>query len=158
MSQAQIRKVNNAVLDVLGLADMGHSLSAVTVTLHPNSWPTARLELLLHKATGRTERQFVRLVPKDIETRQTVKGFDLDMACDRARAAVAEAIEAKAGQVLFEANLSFSAIRFPSFATERLLYSREYQTEPVNTEALEAFRDYHQAKVFLSLVAGAIAR
>lgn len=91
MSRAKISEINNAVLDVLGLADMGHSLSAVTVTLHPNSWPTARLEMLLHKATGRTERQFVRLVPEGYVEPQPVNW--LDKACTEAMERVQSGID-----------------------------------------------------------------
>lgn len=79
MSRAQISEINAAVLDVLGLAEMGDRISAVTVTLHRTTWPTARLEVILDQATGRTERQFVRLVPEGYEDPK--KADWLDKAC-----------------------------------------------------------------------------
>jgi len=82
MSRAKISEINAAVLDVLGLDNIGHVLSAVTVTLHRTSWPTARLEVVLDQATGRTERQFVRLVPEGYEDPQQANW--LDKACAEA--------------------------------------------------------------------------
>lgn len=82
MSRAQISEINTAVLDVLGLAEMGDRISAITVTLHRTTWPTARLEVILDQATGRTERQFVRLVPEGYEDPQQ-KNW-LDTACAKA--------------------------------------------------------------------------
>lgn len=82
MSRAQISEINTAVLDMLGLADMGDRISAITVTLHRTSWPTARLEVILDQATGRTERQFVRLVPEGYEDPQQANW--LDKACTEA--------------------------------------------------------------------------
>lgn len=82
MSRTQISEINAAVLDLLGLAGMGDRLSAVTVTLHRTTWPTARLEVILDQATGRTERQFVRLVPEGYEDPKKVDW--LDKACTEA--------------------------------------------------------------------------
>lgn len=153
MSQAQIRTVNNAVLDVLGLADIGHSLSAITVTLHPNTWPSARLELLLHKATGLTERQFVRLVPEGYKDPQPANW--LDKACINAMERVQgeiDLISASAKSILARTSLP-PLMKIPTFHGIWCLPEGRTHYACANAAAGEAFAPFDAAMKDLELVA-----
>lgn len=155
MSRAQIDAVNVAVLDVLGLSQINHRLSAVTVTLHPNSWPTARLEVLLNEATGRTERRFVRLVAQDHSMAPAApSGFDLDAECNRARQAVRETIEKSADQALQACMRGLCALTMclPQFELQRLPYENQRTWQPANRAARTAFKNYDEALAQLKLL------
>lgn len=148
MSRAQISEINAAVLDLLGLADMGDRLSAVTVTLHRTTWPTARLEVILDQATGRTERQFVRLVQQGQGTAPAAPpSFDLEAECNRARQAVRETIENSADQALLACMRALLDITMtlPRFELQRLPYEDQRTWQPANRCARAAFANYSAA-------------
>jgi len=147
-----LSQVNQGLMDALGLGDLAHKCRSVQVSLHATSWPTARLDLVINRTAGETARRYVRLVPMDIEKVQPVKGFDIDAACDQARAVVAEAIEAKAAQAKFEVKCTFATVKFPRFDTHQPLFTSETGIcfEVGNAEAWMAFRDFRRAMRELS--------
>lgn len=155
MSRAQISDINAAVLDVLGLDDIGHTIAGITVTLHRTSWPTARLEVLLDGATDRTERRFVRLVAQDHGTAPAApSGFDLDAECNRARQAVRETIENSADQALQACMRSLRDLTMflPQFELQRLPYENQRTWQPANRAARAAFKNYDEALAQLKLL------
>lgn len=147
MSRAQISEINTAVLDVLGLAEMGDRISAITVTLHRTTWPTARLEVILDQATGRTERQFVRLVPEGPETARQATW--IDKACTEAMEKVQAGINRSCAEAEEELGLKSIplSVSIPQFHSTRTRNGVRYSCS--NNAAHCAFERFEVAMVEL---------
>lgn len=151
MSRTQISEINAAVLDLLGMADMGDRLSAVTVTLHRTTWPTARLEVILDQAKGRTERQFVRLVPEGAETGPQPTW--IEKACAEAMERVQAAIDRSSSNAKLCLSLGSlpSLMKIPTFrAVWHMRTGMGYSC--ANEAAQSAFERFEAAMFELELV------